>query len=85
MGELKNILLALAPIVPFVAAVPTSDIGPQINYAPKRYIVQFNEDVDVAAHAHWARSVHTRNLSKYQKRAPPEGIDGVKTTFRQLK
>lgn len=85
MGALRNILLGLVPIVPFVAGVPTSDIGPHPNYVPKSYIVQFNEDVDVAAHAQWARSVHTRNLSKYGKRAPPEGPDGVKKIFRQFK
>lgn len=85
MGGLKNILLALVPIVPLIAGVPTSDVGPQLNYVPKSYIVQFKEDVDVAAHAQWARSVHTRNLSKYRKRALPEGRGGVKTIFRQFK
>lgn len=85
MGGLKNILLALVPIAPLITAVPTSDVGPQLNYVPKSYIVQFKEDVDVAAHAQWARSVHTRNLSKYRKRALPEGFDGVKTIFRQFK
>ncbi|KAG6355809.1 hypothetical protein INS49_003775 [Diaporthe citri] len=85
MGGLKNILLALVPIVSLIAAVPTSDVGSQLNYVPKSYIIQFKEDVDVAAHAQWARSVHTRNLSRYRKRALPEGLDGVKTIFRQFR
>lgn len=88
MGGLKKIFLALAPLLPFVAAVPTSDVESDLNYNSKSYIVQFEDYVDVvdvAAHAQWARSVHTRNLLKYRKRAPPEGIDGVKTVFRQFK
>lgn len=85
MVGFKNIFLALAPLVSLVAAVPATDIGPHLNYAPKSYIVQFKEDVNVAAHAQWARSVHARNLSKYRKRASPESTDGVKTIFRQFK
>lgn len=85
MGGFKDALLALLLFAPFVATVPTPDIGPHRDYVPKSYIVQFEEDVDVAAHAQWARSVHTRNLSKYGKRAPHEGLGGVKTIFRQLK
>lgn len=85
MAGMKNILLALAPIIAFVTGVPAPGIGPHFNYVSRSYIVQFKEDVDVAAHAQWARSVHTRNLSKYSKRAPPDGLDGVKTIFRQFK
>lgn len=85
MGGFKNALLALVLIAPFVATVPTLDIGPHLEYVSKSYIVQFEEDVDVAAHAQWARRVHTRNLSKYGKRAPYEGLGGVHTVFRQLK
>lgn len=85
MGGLKNIILALVQIVPLIAGVPTSDVGAQLNYVPKSYIVQFKEDGDVAAQAQWARSVHTRNLSKYRKRALPEGRGGVKTIFRRFK
>lgn len=85
MVGFKNIILALAPLVSLVTAVPAADIGPHLNYAPKSYIVQFKEDVNVAAQAQWARSVHARNLSKYRKRSSLESNDGVKTIFRQFK
>ncbi|KAL1846479.1 hypothetical protein Daus18300_014249 [Diaporthe australafricana] len=82
MSRFSIILLALAPLVTLIASLPISDVGTQPGHSPRSYIIQFKEDVNVAAHAEWVRSVHVRNLAKRSKVAL--GYDGVKTIFRQL-
>lgn len=83
MRPFSNVVLSLAvAFLPSVATTPVRDDALSSRAIPGRYIIGFNEGVDAAAHTHWARSVHKRNLGRRSDASMR--TNGIETVFRRL-
>ncbi|KAJ4377187.1 hypothetical protein N0V83_000010 [Neocucurbitaria cava] len=69
------ILWAVTVLIAVVRSTPTS-------VPSGRYLIGFNEGVNVAEHVQWARDLHERNFVKRFDRKPRS--DGVETVFRRI-